>query len=125
MTAKRNAENEVDRYIAQFPRDVQILLKKVRRTIRNAAPGAEETIKYRMPTYVLEGNLIHFAAFTRHIGLYPTPSGIAEFRRELKPYATSKGAIQFPLDQPVPYGLIARITKFRVRENRRKTTRRK
>lgn len=125
MTAKRNAENEVDRYIAQFPRDVQILLKKVRRTIRNAAPGAEETIKYRMPTYVLEGNLIHFAAFTRHIGLYPTPSGIAEFRRELKPYATSKGAIQFPLDQPVPYGLIARITKFRVRENRRKTARRK
>jgi predicted acetyltransferase/uncharacterized protein YdhG (YjbR/CyaY superfamily) len=125
MNAKRKIGNDVDRYIAQFPKDVQIPLQKVRRTIRAAAPGAEETIKYRMPTFVLGGNLIHFAAFDKHIGLYPTPSGIARFRRELARHPTSKGAIQFPLGKPVPYGLIARITKFRVQENRERAERKK
>jgi uncharacterized protein YdhG (YjbR/CyaY superfamily) len=123
MTTRRKPADSIDRYIARFPKKTQILLKKVRRTIRAAAPGAQETIKYQIPTFVLEGNLIHFGAYKTHLGLYPTPSGIARYRKALSKYATSKGAIQFPLDQPIPYGLIAKITKFRVRENRTRAKR--
>ena len=115
----------IDEYISGFPGNVRVLLRQVRKTIRAAAPGSREAIKYRMPTFVLEGNLIHFAAMKNHIGLYPTPSGIVNFRKELSTYVTTKGAIQFPLDRPIPYGLIAKITRFRVREQLEKAKRKK
>ncbi len=107
----------IDQYIALFPPDIQEILEKVRLTIQQAAPQAQETIKYRMPTFTLKGNLVHFAAHTRHIGFYPTPSGIEQFKTELSGYESSKGAVQFPLDQPIPYDLISRIVEFRVKEN--------
>jgi uncharacterized protein YdhG (YjbR/CyaY superfamily) len=115
----------IDEYISGFPGNVRVLLRQVRKTIRAAAPGSREAIKYRMPTFVLEGNLIHFAAMKNHIGLYPTPSGIVNFRKELSTYVTTKGAIQFPLDRPIPHGLIAKITRFRVREQLEKAKRKK
>ena len=107
----------IDEYIAGFPPDVQAILEKIRRTIRKAAPDAEETIKYRMPTFTLKGNLVYFAAFKRHIGFYPVPTGIAKFKKELSVYKGAKGSVQFPLDQPMPYDLISKIVKFRVKEN--------
>jgi uncharacterized protein YdhG (YjbR/CyaY superfamily) len=109
---------EVDAYIRSQPKDVQGILQKVRHTIRRAAPDAEEAFKYRLPTFVLHGkNLAHFGGFRHHIGFYPTSSGTAAFRKELASYSYSKGSIRFPLDKPIPYGLIAEIVKFRVREN--------
>lgn len=110
--------NEIDKYISGFPKEVQVLLKQVRDTIKMAVPEAEETIKYGMPTFVLNGNLVHFAGYKKHIGFYPTPSGIENFQKELSEYKTSKGAIQFPLDKPIPFDLIAKIVKFRVKENK-------
>jgi uncharacterized protein YdhG (YjbR/CyaY superfamily) len=107
-------------YIAGFPQDVQARLQKMRRIIRKAAPDAEETIKYRIPTFVLNGNLVHFAAFPKHIGLYPTPSAIKAFSAELAGYRSAKGSVQFPLDKPVPVKLIERMVEFRVRETREK-----
>src|SRR3990172_6049247 len=107
----------IDEYIKAFPKDVQIILEKIRQTIHKAAPEAVEAIAYRMPTFKLHGNLVHFAAFKNHIGFYPTPSGIESFKRELSSYITSKGAIQFPLDKPIPYDLIENIVIFRVKEN--------
>lgn len=106
----------VDEYIATFPREVQDILKQVRATIKKAAPGAEETIKYRIPTFVLNENLVHFAAFQNHIGFYPTPSGIEELKSELAEYKFAKGSIQFPIGKPMPLGLIEKIVKFRVNE---------
>jgi uncharacterized protein YdhG (YjbR/CyaY superfamily) len=117
MRTDQPAARNIDEYIAGFPRDVQQILQKIRTTIRRAAPQAEEVISYQMPTFRLEGNLVHFAAFKNHIGLYPTPSGTEKFREELSPYQTGKGSIRFPLDKPIPYGLIGRIVKFRVKEN--------
>jgi len=107
----------VDEYIAIFPPNVRKILEKIRLTIREAAPDAEEKISYRMPTFYLKGNLVHFAAFRNHIGFYPTPSGIERFKQEISAYKSSKGAVQFPLDQPIPYDLISKIVKFRVKEN--------
>lgn len=107
----------IDEYIAGFPPETQAILKKIRATIKKAAPGAEEAIKYRMPTFVLNGNLVHFAGFKNHIGFYPVPTGIEAFKKELSVYEQGKGSVQFPLDQPMPYGLIRRIVKFRVKEN--------
>ena len=107
----------IDDYIAGFPPDVQEILQKIRMTIRQAVPDAEETIKYRMPTFTLHGNLVHFAAFQKHIGFYPVPSGIEAFKAELSVYKQGKGSVQFPLDQPIPYDLIRRIVEFRVKEN--------
>lgn len=107
----------IDEYIAAAPSDVQPVLKQVRATIRKAAPQAQETIKYRLPTYVLNGNLVHFGAFNSHIGFYATPGGNAAFRKELSKYNGAKGSVQFPLSQPMPLALIARIVKFRVKEN--------
>ena len=89
-------------------------------TIRKAAPGAEETIKDQIPTFTLNGNLVHFAGFKKHIGFYPAPTGIVRFRKELSLYAGAKGSVRFPLDKPVPFGLIGRIVKFRVKENLQK-----
>lgn len=108
----------VDEYIAAFPDDIQQLLNAMRATIRATAPDAAERISYQIPTFTLHGNLVHFAAFKRHIGFYPTSSGIAAFQGELSGYAQSKGAVQFPLDQPLPLDLVAKITRFRVEENR-------
>lgn len=111
----------VDEYIAAFPRDVQDILKQVRATIKKAAPDAEETIKYRIPTFVLNGNLVHFAAFKNHIGFYPTPSGIEAFKRETAEYKFAKGSVQFPIGKPMPLGLIEAIVKFRVAEVKKKS----
>jgi len=125
MRGDQPAAKKIDEYIAGFPPDVQEILQKVRTTIRRAAPQAQETISYQMPTFRLEGNLVHFAAFKNHIGLYPTPSGTERFREELSSYETGKGSIQFPLDKPIPYELIARIVKFRVKENRERAAARR
>jgi uncharacterized protein YdhG (YjbR/CyaY superfamily) len=119
-TANTPAKN-IDEYIAGFPTDVQRILHEIRSIIRTAAPGAEEAIKYGIPTFVLNGNLVHFAAFQKHIGFYPTPSGIEAFKDELSAYQSAKGSVQFPLGKPVPLGLIRKIVKFRVKENREKT----
>ena len=110
----------IDEYIAQFPEAVQQRLRSVRQVGKEEAPGALEAFKYQMPTFTLNGNLVHFAAFKHHIGLYPAPTGIEAFQDELAPYKTSKGAIQFPLDQPLPLPLIRKIVAFRVQENQAK-----
>ena len=117
MKTDQTAPRNIDEYIAGFPRDVQEILEQMRLTIREAAPDAEETISYRMPTFTLKGNLVHFAAHKKHIGLYPTPSGIEKFENELSGYRSSKGAVQFPLDKPIPFDLMSEIVKFRVKEN--------
>ncbi len=109
--------HSIDEYIGQFTPAIQIILQQLRQAINKAAPGAEERISYRMPTFWLHGNLVHFAAYKNHIGFYPTPSGIEAFQKELAEYKTSKGAVQFPLDRPLPLELISRMVKFRVAEN--------
>ena len=114
MTA---TSKEVDKFIAAYPEEVQAVLNKVRATIREAAPGAEETINYGIPTFTLNGNLVHFSAFKTHIGFYPTPSGVEKFKKELSKYEGAKGSVKFPLDQPIPYELIEKIVRFRVKEN--------
>jgi uncharacterized protein YdhG (YjbR/CyaY superfamily) len=116
---------DVDAYIAGFPEDIQKLLQQIRATVREAAPGATETIKYAMPTYTLQGNLVHFAAFKHHIGFYPTPGGIEAFEAELAKYKGAKGSAQFPLDQPMPLDLIRRIVEFRVQEHAAKPGKKK
>ena len=123
MKAKK-AKN-IDEYIADFPDDVQPLLEKVRMAIRKAAPRAEEAIKYQIPTFVLNGNLIHFGGYKNHIGLYPGSRPIQEFKDELAKYRISKGTVQFPLDKPLPLGLIGKITKFCVKRNLEKAASRK
>ena len=117
MKTKTKKPTTIDEYIADFPRDMQPLLEKVRAAIRKAAPEAEEAIKYMMPTYVLKGNLIHFAGYNHHIGLYPGSRPIEEFKDELSKYETSKGTVRLPLDKPIPVGLISKITKFCVKRN--------
>ena len=114
MTTK---PNNIDEYIATFPTYIQKILEEIRGTIKQAAPEAEEAIKYAIPTFILHGNLIHFAAFKNHIGLYPTPNGIEAFQKELSVYKTAKGSIQFPLQQPMPLDLITKIVHYRVNEN--------
>jgi uncharacterized protein YdhG (YjbR/CyaY superfamily) len=117
METNKTQPKTIDEYIAGYPKNVQEILEKIRSTIREAAPDAEETINYQIPTFTLKGNLVHFAAFTKHIGFYPTPSGIEKFKQELSGYESAKGSVQFPLDKPIPYDLISQITKFRVKEN--------
>ncbi len=107
----------IDQYILNFPLDVQKKLTKLRFAIIDNAPDVEEKISYQMPTFYLNGNLVHFAAYKNHIGFYPTPSAIEFFCEELKEYKTSKGAIQFSINEPLPYDLIKRIVEFRVKEN--------
>ena len=120
MDAKQEAPTNIDDYIARFPADVQSILNQIRAVIREAAPEATEKISYQMPTFYLNGNLVHFAAYQHHIGFYPTPSGAEEFEAELSAYKRSKGAVQFPLDKPIPYDLISRMVKFRVTESHEK-----
>jgi len=110
----------IDDYIAGAQPEAQEHLKRIRAIIRKAAPEAQEAIKYRMPTFVLYENLVHFAAFETHIGFYPTPSGIEAFKDDLSGYKGAKGSVQFPINQPMPVRLIERIVKFRVKEVKRK-----
>ncbi len=108
----------VDEYIAKQTADVQPILIKIRNVIKKCAPEADEMIAYGMPGYKLNNKpLVYFGAFKKHIGLYPTPSGIEAFRKELSKYEGAKGSIQFPLDQPIPYDLITQIVHYRVKEN--------
>jgi len=117
MESKSTIAKNIDEYIAGCPEDVQLILQKIRSIIREAAPEADETINYAIPTFTLEGNLVHFAAFKKHIGFYPAPSGIEKFKKELSAYEGAKGSVQFPLDQPIPYDLIREIVLFRVEDN--------
>lgn len=114
----RSMPESVDDYIAGFPPAVRSVLRKMRATIRKAAPEAEERVSWGMPAYAQDGMLAFFAAFERHVSFFPGPEGIKRFEKELAPYGTSKGTVRFPLGTPVPYALIARIVKFRVKENR-------
>ena len=108
----------IDEYIKNLPKDVRSILEKIRQTIKKAAPGAEETISYQIPTFKLNGNyLIYFAGFRNHVSLYPAPRGIEVFKEELSLYKGGKGTVQFPLDKPIPYDLVRRIVKFRVKES--------
>ena len=113
-----NDYSTIDEYIASFPPEIQNILSKIRDIVRELAPEATEKISYQMPTYYLKGNLVHFAAFQKHIGFYPTPSGIEAFQEELSKYKGAKGSVQFPLNQPIPYDLIRRIVLYRLEENR-------
>lgn len=115
---KKDLES-IDEYIETFPQAVQEKLQGMRKTIRAAAPDAEEKISYQIPTLYLGGNLVHFAAFKKHIGFYPTSSGIRAFKKELSIYKSSKGSVQFPIDKPLPLALISKIVKFRVSENKK------
>lgn len=117
MKKSQAAPKTIDEYIAGFPPDVRRTLKQIRSTIRKAAPAAEEAIAYQMPTFRQHGNLVHFAAFKNHIGFYPAPRAIEEFKKDLAAYEGSKGTVRFPLDQPLPLGLIGRMVKFRVKKN--------
>jgi len=117
MRKDQKAPPTIDEYIAGFSAQVREILEKVRLTIRKAAPDAKEKISYQIPTFTLEGNLVHFGAFKTHVGFYPTSTGIERFKRELFAYESSKGSVRFPLNQPIPFNLISQIVKFRVREN--------
>jgi uncharacterized protein YdhG (YjbR/CyaY superfamily) len=112
--------NSIDEYIDSFSEDVQIILQELRVTIKASAPEAEELISYQMPTFRLKGLLVHFAAHQKHIGFYPTPSGIEAFRHELSAFQGGRGSVRFPLDKPLPLDLISRIVRFRVAENVKK-----
>jgi len=117
MIEKKTKPSNIDEYISQFPGEIQEKLQKVRAAIKSVAPEASETISYQMPTFKLNGNLVHFAAFKNHIGFFPTSSGVKAFEPELKNYVHATGSIQFPLDKPIPFLLIKKITKYRVKEN--------
>lgn len=117
MATGRVTPQSIDEYIAAFSPEVQAILEKIRSTIRNAAPDARETISYQMPAFTLNGVLVYFAAFKKHIGLYPPVSGDAELETAISPYAGEKGNLRFPLDQPIPYELIERIVKLRAKQN--------
>jgi len=125
MDASNKQFKTIDEYISMFPDDVRTILNQVRQTIRDAAPEAQETINYQMPTFTLNGNLVHFAGFKNHIGFYPTPTGIEAFKDELSAYKGAKGSVQFPLDQPMPLSLIRRIVEYRVKENSERKPRKK
>jgi uncharacterized protein YdhG (YjbR/CyaY superfamily) len=117
MAATDKKATPIDDYIFGFPKETQVLLQKVRDAIQKAAPKADETINYGIPTFTLEGNLVHFAGYKNHIGFYPAPSGIIAFKKELSVYEGAKGSVQFPLNKPMPLGLIKQIVQFRVKEN--------
>ncbi|MFB0493826.1 uncharacterized protein YdhG (YjbR/CyaY superfamily) [Mucilaginibacter sp. OAE612] len=123
--AMEKPKENIDEYIAGFPDDVQQKLQQVRETIKAAAPDAGEAIKYAIPTFVLNGNLVHFGGFKNHIGFYPAPQGLEEFKEELSGYKGAKGSVQFPLDEPMPLDLITKIVKFRVQKNIEKAKKKK
>ena|SRR5436190_19619546 len=117
MDKSKSGITSIDEYIAAAPKEIRPILEEIRATIKAAAPEATERISYGMPTFFLNGNLVHFAAHKNHIGFYPTPSGIEKFKKELSKYEGAKGSVQFPLDQPMPLELIRKIVLFRVKEN--------
>jgi uncharacterized protein YdhG (YjbR/CyaY superfamily) len=118
MDKSRKQYGTIDEYIATFPRDVQAILEELRRTIRDEAPEAEETISYGIPTFDLNGrHLVHFAAYKNHVGFYPTSSGISAFRKELSTYEVSKGTVRFSIGEPLPLDLVKKIVRYRVKEN--------
>src|ERR1700676_4668235 len=123
MPTSRVRPRNIDEYIASFSPDVQAILEKIRLTIRQAAPDAQETISYKIPAFTLEGILVYFAAFKKHIGFYPPVRGHAKLEKAISTYAGEKGNLQFPLHQPIPYGLIERIVKLRVKQNLSKARR--
>ena len=125
MTPDKKVPKNIDEYIAGYPKDVREILELIRLTVLKAAPDAQETIKYEMPTFTLYGNLVHFAAFKGHIGFYPPVKGLEKFKTQLSAYEGPKGSLKFPLDQPMPYDLISEIVKFRVEENLAKAEARK
>lgn len=125
MKPGNRSPKSIDEYIAGFPSDVQEILKQIRSTIKKAGPDAEEAIKYQIPTFVMNGNLVHFAAFKNHIGFYPTPSGMEAFKEELSQYKSAKGSVQFPIGEPIPFKLIEKMVKFRVKEARGKATKKR
>ncbi|MEZ4180070.1 MAG: DUF1801 domain-containing protein [Candidatus Doudnabacteria bacterium] len=118
MNLPKTKFTTVDQYIAAFSKDIQMVLKKIRQTIRESAPQATEIISYNMPAYKQNKVLVYFAGNKNHLGFYPTPEAIFEFAQELKPYKTSKGAVQFDFDKPIPYSLIKRIVKFKVQRDK-------
>ena len=115
--ANGSAASSIDEYIAGFPPETRKVLEELRALIKTSAPGATEAISYRIPTFVLNGHLVYFGGFDKHVGFYPTGSGIEAFKEELKPYKGGKGSVRFPLGQPLPTDLIRRIVEFRVAEN--------
>lgn len=117
MGMQNNKPHNIDEYIENFSPEIQEILQNIRNIIKDSAPDATEAISYQMPTFKLNGNLVHFAVCKNHIGFYPTPSGIVNFADELSKYKTSKGAVQFPLNVPIPFELMDKIVKFRVIEN--------
>lgn len=110
-------DTTIDTYILQFPIETQLILNELRDKIKSWVPDASEKMSYGIPTFYLNGNLVHFAAYKNHIGFYPGASGIENFSEVLKNYKTSKGAVQFPIDQPLPFNLMEKITLFRVQQN--------
>lgn len=122
MATRRKAPKDIDAYIARFPPDVQAILRRIRATVREAAPAAEETISYQIPAFRLNGVLVYFAAFKNHIGVFPPVRGDAALEKAVSPYAGEKGNLRLPLDKPIPYGLIRRIVKLRVRQDQAKST---
>ena len=117
--AKTNFQT-IDEYIGTFPKSVQAILEKLRQTIRQAAPGAEEVISYQIPAFKRHGYLVYFAGWKQHVSLYPVPKGDKAFKKEVSSYQTGKGTLQFPLDQPLPLGLIQKLVKYRLKENLKK-----
>jgi uncharacterized protein YdhG (YjbR/CyaY superfamily) len=117
MKTDQPSPRTIDEYIAGFPDDVQKTLKKIRLTIRKAAPEAQEAIKYQIPTFTLKGNLLFFAAYKKHIALYPAPAGNQKLKNELSAYKSGRSTLRFPLDGPIPFDLISKIVKFLVREH--------
>lgn len=117
MATSRARFETIDAYIAAFPDNVQVILERLRRVIGESAPQAEEAISYGIPTFKLNGNLVHFAAYRNHIGFYPTSSPIPVFKKELSRYKQGRGTVRFPIDQPIPFDLVRKIVKYRVKEN--------
>ena len=120
MKTDQTEPQTIDDYIAGFPPEVQEILQKIRLTIRKAAPGAEETLKYKIPTFTLKGNLVSFAAYKKHIGIYPLPAGTQKFNQALSVYKAAKSTARFPLDQPIPFDLISQLVKLRVKDDFKK-----
>lgn len=125
MKKDTHIPENIDDYISKFPQEIKASLELLRRTIRKAAPKADETISYQIPTFKLNGNLVHFAAYKNHIGFYPASSGIEVFKKELAEYETSKGTVKFPIDKKLPLALITRIVKYRVKENLERVNKRR
>jgi uncharacterized protein YdhG (YjbR/CyaY superfamily) len=117
MKPKPAQPTTVDAYIAGYPQDIQTILKKVRTTVKKVAPKAGEAIKYGMPTYTQDGNVLSFGAYKTHIGMYPIPAGDDKFQKDIAPYKSSKSTLKFPLDEPMPLALITKVVKFRVKEH--------